>query len=164
MIKLILLDVDGTLNDGKITYDSNGNEIKSFNVKDGLAIVCWLKLGRHIAIITGRKSHVVEMRAKELGISLLFQGIEDKGHIVRKIREEYGFKKKEIAAIGDDLNDIKMFKESSLNFAPQDCSWLVMPHIDHHLKNNGGCGAVREMVETILLREGRLDEFLALWK
>ncbi len=164
MIKLLLLDVDGTLNEGKIIYNADGQEIKHFNVKDGLALSSWLEMGRKIAIITGRKSSIVTQRAKELNIPLVFQGIRDKASVVKSIRKKYGYEKKEIAAIGDDVNDIGMFLESGLCYAPYDCSWLIMPYIDHHLKSYGGCGAVREMIENILLQEGCLNEFLALWK
>ena len=84
MIKLVVLDVDGTLSDGKITYTSNNEEIKSFNVKDGLGIATWLQLGRKVAIITGRNSKIVENRAKELQITYLKQGIHNKVVIITR--------------------------------------------------------------------------------
>ena len=90
MIEIIVLDVDGCLTDGKITYDANGVESKSFSVKDGLAITSWHKLGKRSAIITGRTSTIVEKRARELGITHLFQGIHNKDEVLANILKEEG--------------------------------------------------------------------------
>ncbi|MDE7216617.1 MAG: HAD hydrolase family protein, partial [Helicobacter sp.] len=108
MTKLLVLDVDGTLNDGTITYDTQGNELKSFSVKDGLAIVAWLKLGGDIAIITGRESPITDKRACELGITLVFQGVQNKGDVLLQIVQQKNYSLDEIAVIGDDVNDIHM--------------------------------------------------------
>jgi len=89
MIELLVLDVDGTLTDGKIIYTSNGDELKNFDVKDGLAIASWTKkLNKKIAIITGRKSKLVEKRAKELEITHLYQGVDNKDEILQNILKE----------------------------------------------------------------------------
>ena len=85
MIKLIVLDVDGCLTNGEIVYSSDGVETKNFNVKDGLAISSWIKIGYYVAIITGRDSTIVERRAKELGIKYLFQGINDKEKVLQDL-------------------------------------------------------------------------------
>ena len=108
MIKLIVLDVDGCLTDGKITYTAEGDEIKSFNVKDGLAIKTWMRMGNDVAIITGRKSAIVKRRADELGIVHLHQGVTNKSELLARLCKELGIEASEVAAVGDDLNDYKM--------------------------------------------------------
>ncbi len=163
MTKLLVLDVDGTLNDGTIPYDTQVNELKSFSVKDGLAIVAWLKLGGDIAIITGRESPITDKRACELGITLVFQGVQNKGDVLLQIVQQKNYALDEIAVIGDDVNDIHMFMHSRLNFAPRDCSPLILPYVNHRLKHKGGRGAVREMIEIILHKDGLYDDFMALW-
>lgn len=164
MIRLLVLDVDGTLSDGMLYFDENGGEMKCFCVKDGLALSSWHKLGHKSAIITGRSSKIVERRAHELGIEFLFQGVQDKGAKVREIAERLKLSKEQIAGIGDDLNDLKMFAEVGMSFAPKDCAKLVANRVDVLLDSCGGKGAVREMIENILERNGELDALLALWE
>ena len=108
MIKLLVLDVDGCLSDGKLIYSSEGTESKNFNVKDGLGISTWNKLGHNVAIITGRNSKIVQRRAEELGIKYLYQGIKDKDRVLKELILELKLKFNEVAAIGDDLNDYNM--------------------------------------------------------
>ena len=120
MIELIVLDVDGTLTDGKITYLNNGEETKSFDVRDGLAIAVWTKsFGKKAAIITGRNSSIVEKRAKELNITYLYQGIKNKQEILEEILKKEGLSWSQVAAIGDDLNDYNMLKKVGLSFTPR---------------------------------------------
>jgi len=151
MIELLILDVDGTLTDGKIIYGNNGEEFKNFDVKDGLAIATWTKkLGKKVAIITGRKSMLVESRAKELKIDYLFQGVDNKDEILENILQEENLTWEQTAAIGDDLNDYKMLKKVGLSFAVGDAVDDVKSLVNVVCKNNGGNGAVREMIEYIL--------------
>lgn len=169
MIELLCLDVDGTMSDGALHYGiGNNGEVKeiakSFNVKDGLALAYWNHIGRKAAIITGRKSEIVESRARELGISLIFMGIKDKGACVREIMANLGLDSSSCAAIGDDMNDIAMFKEVSLSFAPNDCANGIRNIADIILSSNGGKGAVREAIEMILKKEGKYEEFISYWK
>ena len=142
---------------------------KSFNVKDGLALAYWCKsLNRKVAIITGRSSEILRVRADELGIGdLLFMGVRDKGKILRELKQRFTLESAQIAAVGDDLNDIPMFAESSLNFAPNDCTSAFkdgalksLPNITI-LNAKGGCGAVREAIEMILQKEGLYEEFVS---
>jgi 3-deoxy-D-manno-octulosonate 8-phosphate phosphatase (KDO 8-P phosphatase) len=164
MIKLIVLDVDGTLTDGKIIYGENGEELKNFNAKDGLAIAVWIKkLGKKIAIITGRKSTIVEKRAKELGINHLYQGIYNKVEMIEKILKEENINWSEVASIGDDLNDMKMLKKSAISFAPNDASHYITNIVKKICKKNGGDGAVREMIEYICKYDLE-EEFLDIWE
>lgn len=163
-IKLLILDVDGTMTDGKITYGNSGEEFKSFCVKDGLAIASWIKLGRSVAIITGRKSKIVEKRAKELGVDYLFQKVKNKAEKAEDILQEMGISWNNVATIGDDLNDYSMLKKSELSFTPNNGNNFIKSRVTNLLKSNGGDGAVREMIEFILELEGIYEEFLNLWE
>ena len=164
MIKLLVLDVDGTLTNGQLTFDSNGVETKSFNVKDGLAIASWTKkLGLKVAIITGRNSPIVEKRAKELGVQYIYQGIHNKDEVLEDILKKENLTFKNVASIGDDLNDYKMLKKSALSFCPSDAVNEISDLVNIVCTKNGGDGAVREMIEYILKYEDKEDEILNLW-
>ena len=160
MIKLVLLDVDGTLTDGGIYRGNNGEELKRFNVKDGYVIVNAQKLGIEFGIITGRKSELVEIRSNELKIKYLYQGISEKTVILEEIMQKTGLKKEEIAYMGDDLNDILIMKQSGLTGAPKDAADEVIQIVDFVSEKNGGSGAVREFVEYILKKDGKWETFL----
>ena len=162
-IKLLLLDVDGTMTNGKITYSESGEELKSFCVKDGLAIASWIRLGGKVAIITGRESKIVEKRAKELGVEFIYQGIKEKAKKVEEVLEKTNLSWENVAAIGDDLNDVSMLKSAKISFAPANCSRYIKNYVKIILNSNGGDGAIREMIEYILEEEKRLKEFLILW-
>lgn len=164
MIELLVFDVDGCLTNGQITYTQKGDEIKSFDVKDGLAISSWVRLGKKAAIITGRKSKIVERRAKELGISYLFQGVKDKFATLEDLRRKLSLEYEQIAAIGDDLNDYRMLKAVGKSYMPADGSRYVKEVCDSVLQNRGGNGAVREMIEDIVINDGLEEEFLKIWK
>lgn len=164
MIELIILDVDGTLTDGSIIYSNNGEELKNFDVKDGLAVASWTKkMGKKAAIITGRKSQLVERRAKELGITHLYQGYDNKDEILEKILQEENLTWEQTAAIGDDLNDYKMLKKVGLSFTPANGTHYLKEFVSVTCKNKGGEGAVREMFEYIFKEDGLEEEFLNLW-
>ena len=160
MIKLVLLDVDGTLTDGGIYRGNNGEELKRFNVKDGYVIVNAQKLGIEFGIITGRKSELVEIRSNELKIKYLYQGISEKTVILKEIMQKTELKKEEIAYMGDDLNDILIMKQSGLTGAPRDAADEVIQIVDFVSGKNGGSGAVREFVEYILKKDGKWETFL----
>ena len=163
MIKLLVLDVDGCLTDSGISYTQNGDEFKTFSVKDGLAIASWIRLGGDVAIITGRSSKIVEKRAKELGIKEIHQGIKDKKSKLQEILENLDLTLQNVAAIGDDLNDYAMLKSVKRSFTPNDGVSDIKEIVDITLSKNGGDGAVREMIEIILKDEKRYEEFLHLW-
>ena len=163
-IELIVLDVDGTLTDGKITYTQNGDEIKSFSVKDGLAIASWVKLGKHVAIITGRTSKIVERRAKELGIAHFYQGIHNKREVLENLLKELNLTMDNVASIGDDLNDYSMLSATKLSYVPSDASIFVQKIATEVLISKGGDAAVREMIEKLIFLENLKDEYLALWQ
>ena len=160
MIKLVLLDVDGTLTDGGIYRGNNGEELKRFNVKDGYAIVNAQKLGIEFGIITGRKSELVEIRAKELKIKYLYQGISEKTVVLEEIIKKDSLSKEEIAYMGDDLNDLLIMKQVGLSGTPKDAVDEVIQVADFVSKKNGGSGAVREFIEHILKKDGKWEIFL----
>jgi len=163
VIKLIVLDVDGCLTNGDIIYSANGDEIKHFNVKDGLAISSWIKMGNHAAIITGRESKIVEKRANELGIKHLFQHVKDKEQKLKELVENLGLKSYEVAAIGDDLNDYKMLKFAGRSFTPKDGVDEIRELVDTVLSLKGGEGAVREMIDILVEENDLKEQFLSVW-
>jgi len=162
-IELIVLDVDGTMTDSRITYSENGDEIKSFNVKDGLAIASWRKLGKKVAIITGRTSKIVARRAKELHIEHFYQGVDNKKEVLEELLAKLDIKMENVAAIGDDLNDLKMLKSVQISFVPRDASAYVDKVATVVLSKSGGDGAVREMIEHLIIKEGLEKKYLELW-
>ena len=162
-IELIVLDVDGTMTDSRITYSEEGDEIKSFNVKDGLAIASWRKLGKQVAIITGRSSKIVERRAKELRIEHFYQGVDNKKEVLESLLEKLDLQMENVAAIGDDLNDLQMLRAAALSFVPSDASHYVDREADVILTKKGGDGAVREMIERLIRQEGLEEKYLKLW-
>jgi len=164
LIKLIVLDVDGTMTNGQVLYSSSGEELKSFNIKDGMAIKAWnTYLNRSSAIITGRNSTVVKRRADELSITYLIQGEKRKGEALQKIMRDMGITKDEVAIIGDDLNDLSMLPLCTQSFCPSDAVSEMQKRCDEVLKVRGGEGAVREMIEMILHNEDKYDDFVSYW-
>jgi len=162
MIKLLVLDVDGTMTDGKV-YFVEDNEAKAFNIKDGLAITTWHKLGFKTAIITGRKSNIVSKRADELGINYVYQGIRNKIDILNKIIQQEQISFDEVAVIGDDLNDVSMMQKAKLSFAPVDANKYILEYIDILLQTKGGEGAVKEMIEYIIEKYDLKKRYISVW-
>jgi len=163
MIKLLVLDVDGCLTDGSLTYSAEWIESKTFNVKDGLGISTWIKMGNHVAIITGRKSKIVQKRAQELGVQYLYQGINDKERVLKEIVEKLNISFDEVAVIGDDLNDFHMLRLAGRSFTPNDGVDAVKEIVDTVLNKRGGNGAVREMIEILVDENSQRDMFLSVW-
>ncbi len=163
-IELIVLDVDGTMTNSHITYSEHGDEIKSFNVKDGLAIASWRRLGKQVAIITGRSSTIVARRAKELHIEHFYQGIDNKREVLESLLEKLDLTMENVAAIGDDLNDLPMLKAAQISFVPRDASAYVDKIANVVLSKRGGDGAVREMIEYLIVKEGLEKKYLELWE
>jgi len=163
MIKLLILDVDGCLSDGKLTYTSDGIETKNFNVKDGLGITTWLKMGNEVAIITGRKSEIVKRRAEELGIKYLFQGIKDKDRVLKELVSSLDLTFQELGAIGDDLNDYNMLSLVGRSFTPLDGVKELHSLVNTRLTRKGGDGAVREMIDILVDENNQREKFLSVW-
>ena len=163
MIKLLVLDVDGCLTDGSLFYSAEWIESKAFNVKDGLGIATWIKMGNHIAIITGRKSKIVQKRAEELGIEHLYQGIKNKQSVLKEIVQKLEIGFEEVAAIGDDLNDFHMLCLAGRSFTPNNGVMEIKEIVDTVLKKDGGEGAVREMIDILVDENSQKDLFLSYW-
>ncbi len=149
-IKLIICDVDGVLTDGKIILGNNGEELKAFHVRDGLGINLAQKQGIKFAIITGRISKIVEIRAKELNIIDVYQGIDDKLTVFKKIKKKYDLTESEIAYIGDDVNDIPILKKVGFAVTVADGVNEAKKYSDYITTRKGGQGAVREIIDFIL--------------
>jgi len=154
-IKLLILDVDGVMTDGTVTLDSSGEEIKSFNVKDGQGIKLLIKEGIDVAVISGRKSNAVKCRARNLGIADIYQGVNDKREVLFRLLEKKGLSKDQICFMGDDLPDIPLFKHSGLSIAVANAVREVQEEADFVTQKRGGKGAVREVCEIILKAQGK---------
>ena len=152
-IKLLAMDVDGTLTDGRIYIGADGEVMKAFDVKDGYGIVRFKKAGGIPAIITGRESTIVEQRCKELGIIELHQGVSDKLACLLNLAQKYGLNRDQVSYVGDDINDLDCINYAGFSACPSDASEAVKACSDYVCANKGGRGAVREIVDTILQLE-----------
>lgn len=160
-IRLIVLDVDGALTDGRITLGGGGLEIKSFDVRDGHGIKIAKRCGLEIALITGRRSEVVEARAHELGVSRVFQGVWDKAPVLEGLLSDLELGSHEAAVLGDDVVDIPLFRRVGASFAPPESPEEVRREAHFVTVKAGGRGAAREMLEMILRAQGKWDAALA---
>ena len=148
-IKMVVFDVDGVMTDGSITYDENGVEYKTFNVKDGQGIVRITKEGIITAIITARNNTTVKHRFENLGMSRLFMGQKDKMVAMKQLLEEYNLDLSQVAYMGDDLPDMPVLKEVGLASCPNDAIDEVKALCHFVSSKNGGRGAVRELTDLI---------------
>jgi 3-deoxy-D-manno-octulosonate 8-phosphate phosphatase (KDO 8-P phosphatase) len=163
-IDLLVLDVDGVLTDGSIVYDDDGVDRKSFYVRDGFGLKQWQLEGKQAALITGRTSKVVEVRAAELGLTPVIQGALDKLAGYRRLLEEKPLAPERICYVGDDLPDLPVLRRCGLAVAVADACPEVIAQAHFVTQARGGRGAVREVVELILRCQGRwqsvVDRFL----
>jgi 3-deoxy-D-manno-octulosonate 8-phosphate phosphatase (KDO 8-P phosphatase) len=153
-IKLLILDVDGVLTDGSIILDNEGNEYKSFHVRDGHGIKMLLKAGLRVAIITGRYSKVVSRRAQELGITEVFQKCFDKNAAFSGLIEKYALSESEVAYVGDDIVDAPIMRRAGLPISVADGDDELKKFALLVTKHRGGRGAVREVTDLILKSQG----------
>jgi len=160
-IRLLILDVDGVMTDGRIILDNEGNEFKAFHVRDGHGIKMLLKAGLNVAIITGRYSKVVERRAHELGITEVYQRCHIKTVAYEHLLEKFGVRAEETAYIGDDIVDIPIFMRAGLPVAVSDSTEEAKDMAAMVTKNPGGKGAVREVTDFILKAKGLWDGLIA---
>lgn len=149
-VKLLLMDCDGVLTDGRLYYSDKGEELKVFNVKDGQGIVMWHRAGFKSGIISGRSSKIVSVRATELGMHYIKVGSQDKAKDFEDIYESAGVKPEQIAYIGDDLPDIVLMKRVGFAIAVNDSAREVIAEAKYITKSNGGLGAVREVTDLLL--------------
>jgi 3-deoxy-D-manno-octulosonate 8-phosphate phosphatase (KDO 8-P phosphatase) len=153
-IRLLILDVDGVMTDGSIILDNDGNEYKRFHVRDGHGLKMIQRAGITVAIITGRKSKVVEIRARELGIEEVYQRIFKKSVVFEQLMEKYGCREENVAFMGDDVVDQELVKRSGLSAAPADAEEQIKVIADCLAERGGGRGAVREFTDLILQSSG----------
>ena len=156
-IKLILTDVDGVLTDGGVILDNQGVETKRFSIRDGQGIRLWQQAGGHVGIVTGRSSQIVKLRARELDIDILRQGVKDKLPMVEGIAEEQGVTLDEIAYVGDDLPDLAPIQRVGLGVAVADAAEELRTAADYTTSVPGGAGALRELIEVILKNTDRWE-------
>jgi len=160
LIKAIFFDVDGVLTDGKIIYDDNGKEIKTFHVRDGLIISYLKKAGILTGAISGRESAAVSRRFSELKIDFCHQGIVDKAMVFEKLMVHYKLKAKEVAFIGDDLNDLPVFELAGFAVCPSDTYDYIKDKADYVTRARGGEGVLREVADLVLEARGFFDKWL----
>lgn len=156
-IELLLTDVDGVMTDGGVIIDNQGVESKRFSIRDGQAIRFWQQAGGQAGIVTGRSSQIVKLRAAELDIDLLRQGVKDKLPIVESICAELSLESNQVAYIGDDLPDLPVIGRVGLGVAVADAAEEVRAGADYVTSVAGGHGAVREVVELLLKNTNRWE-------
>lgn len=149
-VKLLVMDCDGVLTDGRLYFGASGEELKVFNVRDGQGLFNWHSAGSRSAIITGRSSPIVELRAKQLGVEFVFLGQHDKALALREVMTLTGVTGPELAFIGDDLPDIDAMRLVGLACAVADAEDEVRSAAHYVTQRNGGHGAVRELIDLLL--------------
>lgn len=160
-LKLLILDVDGVLTDGKLFFDNDGNEYKSFHARDGHGIKLLRQTGVEVAVISGRKSNSVALRMKNLGIEYVYQGHENKIAAFNEIIEKIGIRPEQAAHVGDDVLDLPIMIRVGLSIAVQDANFAVKQRADWCTDLSGGTGAVREVCDFIMQAQGTFDDALS---
>ncbi len=159
-LKLLILDVDGVLTDGKLFFDNDGNEYKSFHAQDGHGIKMLRQTGVEVAIISGRKSKSVALRMKNLGIEHVYQGHENKVAAFNEIIALIGITPDQAAHVGDDVIDLPVMRRVGLAIAVNDANFVVKQYADWCTTLPGGMGAVREVCDFIMQAQGNFDGIL----
>jgi 3-deoxy-D-manno-octulosonate 8-phosphate phosphatase (KDO 8-P phosphatase) len=159
-VKLLALDVDGIMTDGKLYFTANGDEMKGFNILDGLGIKQVMAAGIDVAVITGRRSPLTENRMTSLGIQHLMQGREDKKIALLEIAEKLDIAPNAIAYMGDDLPDLPAILHAGLGITVPNGHWAVREAADVCTTAAGGSGAVREICDLLLAARGQLENTL----
>ena len=159
-IKILVLDCDGVLTDGRIAIDEDGRERKFFHVYDGAGIRMLSKVGIGTAIISGRISPCTSIRAKDLNIDEVYQGAEDKLPVFNELLAKHGLLPEQVAYIGDDLMDMPILKQVGVSITVADASKEIKENVDYVCERSGGHGAVREVIELILKAQGHWDKIL----
>lgn len=160
-ISLLLLDVDGVLTDGRLYFSNSGEEIKAFHSLDGHGIKMLMRVGINVGIITGRNSALLEKRAADLGIELLYQGREDKLKALEEIMASTGLESGQICYVGDDLPDLPVLEAVGLGFSVPQGHPDITAVADAVTENPGGMGAVREITDFLLKSQNKYESFLS---
>lgn len=159
-IELILSDVDGVLTDGGVIFDNQGIEVKRFHIRDGLGIKLWQRAGYRFGVVTARNSHIVKVRAAELGIDIIRQGLEHKLTTIRDIMTQLELSPEQVCYIGDDLSDLAAIQTVGLGVAVADAATEVQQAAHWVTKLGGGHGAVREVIEFVLKAQKRWGDLI----
>jgi 3-deoxy-D-manno-octulosonate 8-phosphate phosphatase (KDO 8-P phosphatase) len=159
-IELVLSDVDGVLTDGTVVLDNQGIESKRFHFRDGLGISLWQKAGYRFGLITQRSSHSLKMRAAELGIELIRQGIPDKQTTLKQILAELHLSPEQVCYLGDNLPDLPVVRMVGLGVAVADACDELRAAAHYVTKAAGGVGAVRETIELVLKSQHRWEDVI----
>jgi YrbI family 3-deoxy-D-manno-octulosonate 8-phosphate phosphatase len=148
------------LTDGGIWYDNQGVEIKQFHIRDGLGIKLWQRAGFRFGMLTARSSHIVKLRAQELGIEIVRQGFENKLPVARDILRDLGLAPEQACYIGDDLTDLPVMRHLGLGVAVADAAAEVRSAAAYVTQATGGRGAVRELIELVLKAKSRWEDVI----
>lgn len=159
-IRLLALDVDGIMTDGKLYFTASGDEMKGFNILDGLGMKQAMAAGIEVAVITGRRSALTEKRMKDLGIRHLMQGREDKKTALMELADALDLAPESIAYMGDDLPDLPAILYAGLGVTVPNAHWAVCESADICTEAPGGQGAVRELCDLLLLAQGQMETAL----
>ena len=154
-VKLLVLDVDGVLTDGRLYFGPGGEQLKAFHVRDGAGIKMLLGAGLECAFLTGREGAIASARAAELGVRHVVGGAGDKGAALRRLAQSLGLALSQIGYVGDDLPDLPAMRDCGWTACPADAAAEVRGAADFVAAAAGGCGAVREIVERLLKEQGR---------
>lgn len=157
-IKLLICDVDGVFSDGRIYLGNDGEELKAFHTRDGFGVKAVQNAGLDVAVITGRKSDIVQRRMTALGVRHIFQGCDDKIRAFQHLLDATGVTADECAYIGDDLVDLPVMLRVGLSVAVQDAHPALLPQVHYQSYIPGGRGAVREICDLLLQAQGKLDQ------
>ena len=160
-VELLLLDVDGVLTDGRVVLDDNGVESKFFDVRDGHGLKMLQRAGVGVGLVTGRRSRVVELRARELGIDEVHQGVKDKLAVVRRVLSRRELSPERVAYVGDDVVDLPVMLQVGLAITVADAPGYVQERAHWVTAAGGGRGAVREVCEALLHARGCWEELTA---
>lgn len=155
-VRIAIFDVDGVLTDGTLYYSDTGVEVKAFNVRDGHGLKALQASGVRIAIITSRSSRAVELRARDLGIDLLYQGAADKLATFRELLQRVALEPAAASYIGDDIVDLAVLQHCGLAATVPEAPALVRRHVHYVTRAGGGRGAARELCELIMHSQGTL--------
>ncbi len=162
-VQLLLLDVDGVLTDGGIFIDDRGVETKRFDVRDGQGITLLRRAGINVGFITGRSSTIIRIRARELGVGILYQGVQNKAETYQRIKRKSSLADAYIAYVGDDIADIPILRQAGLAIVVQDATEAVRPYADYITQAKGGAGAAREICELLLKAQDHWNKVVSLY-
>lgn len=156
-IKLLLLDVDGVMTDGRVIYTSKGEELRNFYINDGFGILLFIRSGLKIAIVTAKSSAIVKRRAKALGIKKVYDGTFYKRDMLENVKKDFKVTQDQICFIGDEIIDISLFRQVGVAVTVPDAMDDVKKYAHFVTKKSGGKGAVREVIEMILKAQGKWE-------